>query len=173
MPSKDYVILVNTKDEEIGKEEKLKAHLEGKLHRAFSIFIINNKGEMLLHQRASNKYHSPDLWTNACCSHPAPREKLEKAIPRRLQEELNIIAEGLKPLFSFTYKVTFGNGLTEHEYDHIWLGKYNKELKPNLLEVKDWGYFSIEEIRKGISQFPDRYTFWFKELFERVVKKLD
>lgn len=169
----DYVILVDENDVEVGKEEKLAAHQKGLLHRAFSVFILNDKGEMLLHKRASSKYHSPNLWTNACCSHPAPNETLEEAVNRRLKEELNLVLPLVEPLFSFVYKAKLDQGLTEHEFDHVWVANYSGDIKPNPDEVGDWGYFSVEEISKKILEYPEQYTFWFKEVFERVIEEIN
>src|SRR5215468_430433 len=115
----EQVILVNELDEEIGTMEKLSAHEQGVLHRAISVFIFNEKGEMLLQQRASRKYHSGGLWTNACCSHPHPGEATHAAALRRLKEEMGF-ETSLKKAFDFVYKTSFDNGLTEHEFDHVF-----------------------------------------------------
>ena len=120
----DEVILVNKKDEETGTLGKMEAHLQGKLHRAFSIFLINNKGEWLLQKRAKSKYHSAGLWTNTCCSHPQPGEDVYQAALRRLNEEMGIICH-LEHVFSFIYKTKFDNNLTEHEYDHFFTVVFN------------------------------------------------
>src|SRR3989344_7340032 len=120
---KDYIILVDENDNQIGIEEKIKAHLDGKLHRAFSIFVFNNKGELLIQQRALDKYHSAGLWTNTCCSHPKPEEQIIEAGHRRLKEEMEFDCE-LNEAFSFKYKAVFDNGLTENEYDHVLIGYY-------------------------------------------------
>ena len=165
---KRYVVLVNEDDEQIGVEEKLAAHKKGLLHRAFSVFITNDNGEMLLQKRAASKYHSPNLWTNACCSHPGPDESLPIAIQRRLLEELNLHLDTVDPLFSFIYKAKLDQGLTEYEFDHVWVGNYNEDISPNPEEVDSWGYFSIESIKNELSVNPENYTFWFKEVFERV-----
>lgn len=169
----NYVVLVDENDVEVGVEEKLAAHEKGLLHRAFSVFILNDKGEMLLHKRASSKYHSPNLWTNACCSHPAPKESLSDAITRRLQEELNLTLPHVEPLFSFVYKAKLDQGLTEHEYDHVWFANYSGDIFPNPDEVGDWGYFSIDEITQKIKEAPEQFTFWFKEVFERVIEEIE
>lgn len=164
------VILVNESDEQVGTMEKIEAHQKALLHRAFSVFIFNSKGEMLLQQRAENKYHSPGLWTNACCSHPAPGEETGNAAERRLKEELGFNT-GLKKLFSFTYKVGFDNGLTEHEYDHVFTGIYDGDIYPNKEEVKDYCFKPVEEIREALEQTPEKFTPWFRIAFPVVIKK--
>lgn len=163
----DEVILVNEADEQIGVMEKMEAHERGLLHRAFSVFIFNDKGEMLLQQRALNKYHSGGLWTNACCSHPRPGEDTLDAAKRRLLEEMGIMAP-LELKNSFTYKTSFENGLTEHEFDHIFTGIYNDEPKINSNEVNSYCWKSVESIKKSVKQMPDIYTSWFKIALEKV-----
>ena len=154
------VILVNENDEEIGKMDKMEAHKQAKLHRAFSIFIFNERGEMLLQQRAAHKYHSGGLWTNACCSHPEPGEKTIDAATRRLQEEMGF-GTGLTKIFDFTYRAEFDNGLVEHEYDHVFLGIYNGEIHPDPNEVQAYDHKSMEELRAAITQEPGAFTAWF------------
>jgi isopentenyl-diphosphate delta-isomerase len=161
------VILVNENDEPIGVMGKLAAHQQAFLHRAISIFIFNQKGEMLLQQRALQKYHSGGLWTNACCSHPAPGESIEAAAIRRLQEELGFVTS-LKKIFNFTYQVAFQNGLSEHEFDHVFIGKYNGGIHPDQKEVMDYCFMSIEDIKNSISIHPQKYTEWFKIALPRV-----
>src|SRR5687767_9845264 len=133
----DQVILVNENDEQLGVMDKMEAHHKGVLHRAFSIFIFNTKGEMLLQQRAEHKYHSGGLWTNACCSHPAPGEETNDAAERRLQEEMGFSTSLVKVL-DFTYRAEFDNGLVEHEFDHVYLGLYNGDIHPNPDEVQNY-----------------------------------
>ena len=157
----EQVILVNDLDEEIGVMEKMKAHYEARLHRAFSVFIFNNKGEMLLQQRANNKYHSGGLWTNACCSHPKPNEATMSAAERRLNEELGF-STPLKKLFEFTYKASFDNGLTEYEFDHAYIGTYNGEINFNKTEVQDFCYRSLADIQSALETHPQKFTEWFK-----------
>ncbi len=164
---KEEVILVNEADEQIGVMEKMEAHEKGLLHRAFSVFIFNDKGEMLLQQRALNKYHSGGLWTNACCSHPRPNEDTLQAAKRRLMEEMGIETP-LTSKTSFTYKTAFENGLTEHEFDHIFIGTFNQEPKPNSLEVNSYCWKSVESVKNSIKQMPDIYTSWFKIALEKV-----
>lgn len=165
------VILVNGQDEQTGVMEKMEAHQKGLLHRAFSIFIFNSRGEMLLQQRASSKYHSPDLWTNACCSHPQPGESTEKAATRRLREELGFETK-LSGIFSFTYRAVFENGLTEHEFDHVLIGTYNGQIFPNADEVKDYCFMKPEKIRESLSSHPHKYTEWFKIAFPKLEEYL-
>lgn len=166
MPS-EQVILVDETDTPVGAMEKMEAHRKALLHRAFSVFIFNEKGEMLLQQRAPGKYHSPGLWTNACCSHPRPGEDTRDAALRRLKEELGFTTQ-LEKLFDFTYRSAFDNGLTEYEYDHVFVGQYDQEIRPNALEVSDHGYRSLEDIRADLATHPDRYTTWFHLAFPMV-----
>jgi isopentenyl-diphosphate delta-isomerase len=163
------VILVNERDEQTGSMEKMEAHQKGILHRAFSIFIFNNKGEMLIQQRALGKYHNPGLWTNACCSHPMPGESTQFAAERRLNEELGFTTP-LEKVFSFTYKVDFENGLTEHEFDHVFTGDYDGEIKANSSEVKDYCYKTLEEISLSLESHPQKFTPWFKIAFPEIRK---
>lgn len=161
------VILVDSQDAPVGIMEKLEAHQKGVLHRAYSIFLFNDKNELLLQKRAANKYHSADLWTNTCCSHPAPGEHLSASAQNRLIEEMGITTS-LQPLFSFTYKTEFSDGLIEHELDHILIGRVNASPLPNPAEVSDWRYTNMDDISKEINDNPDGYTFWFKEIYKRV-----
>ncbi len=165
----EEVILVTEQDEPIGSMEKMEAHWKGVLHRAFSIFIVNNKNEMLLQQRAKGKYHSGGLWTNACCSHPRPNEKTETAAVRRLQEELGFTAP-LTKIFNFHYNAAFDNGLTEHEYDHVFAGTYDGKIIPNPAEVQDYCFKKIEEIAETIQTHPHKYTAWFCIAFPQVAE---
>ncbi|GGB08272.1 isopentenyl-diphosphate Delta-isomerase [Puia dinghuensis] len=152
--------------------EKMEAHRKAVLHRAFSVFIFNSKGEMLLQQRAGDKYHSPGLWTNACCSHPRPGEDTLAAACRRLREELGFTTS-LEKLFDFTYRSEFDNGLTEFEFDHVFVGYYDDEdIHPNAAEVSDYRYCSLEEIKEGLAVHPDNYTSWFHLAFPLVREKM-
>ena len=162
----DKVILVNEQDEELGTMPKMEAHEKAILHRAFSVFIMNEKGETMLQQRASHKYHSPLLWTNTCCSHQRKGESNIAAGIRRLQEEMGFKTE-LKELFSFIYRAPFDNGLTEHELDHVMMGNYSKIPKINKQEVADWKWMSPQDIKKDIAKNPDAYTAWFKIIFDK------
>jgi len=154
------VILVNEADESIGFMEKMEAHEKALLHRAFSVFIFDEQGRMLLQQRADSKYHSAGLWSNACCSHPQPNEDIQDAANRRLKEELGFQVP-LTKAFSFTYKAAFENGLTEHEFDHVFVGTYNGEIIPNSDEVKAYGYKSFKEIEDLLAIDKDMFTPWF------------
>jgi isopentenyl-diphosphate delta-isomerase len=167
----EEVILVNQENEQIGTMPKMEAHEKAILHRAFSVFIINDAGEIMLQQRSASKYHSPLLWTNTCCSHQRVGESNIEAGKRRLQEEMGLQAE-LKELFSFIYKAPFDNGLTEHEFDHVMLGTYNAEPKINADEVEAWKWMSPELIKKDISIHPKEYTAWFKIIFDKFYEHL-
>lgn len=166
----EKVILVDENDNEIGAEEKLKAHIEGKLHRAFSVFAFNSKKELLIQRRALSKYHSAGLWTNTCCSHPRKGETTEEAAHRRLKEELGIDCD-LKEIHSIIYKKKFENGLTEHEFDHVFVGSVN-DIKGIINfdknEVEEWKFISIYELKKDLKLNPDKYTYWFKLLIEKI-----
>lgn len=162
----EKVILVDEQDNPIGLMEKLEAHQKALLHRAFSVFILNDKGEIMLQQRAANKYHSPNLWTNTCCSHPREGETTIEAGKRRLQEEMGFVTE-LSEVLSFIYKAPFDNGLTEHEYDHVLVGYSDAQPQINPEEVASWKWLSLEAIKEDILQAPEQYTAWFKIIFEK------
>ena len=164
--AKEKVILVNEKDEQIGLMEKIEAHEKALLHRAFSVFVFNDKNELMIQQRAHSKYHSPDLWTNTCCSHQREGESNIEAGKRRLQEEMGFTTP-LKETISFIYKAPFDNGLTEHEYDHILIGYFEGEPDLNPDEVAAWKWMSLEELKKDMVKNPDIYTEWFKIIFEK------
>ena len=149
----------------------MEAHRKGVLHRAFSVFIFNDRDEMLLQQRAAGKYHSASLWTNACCSHPRPGEATDAAAMRRLQEELGF-STSLTRIFDFHYNATFDNGLTEHEFDHVYVGKYSNKINPNPTEVQDFCFKKIEEISATIDTHPHKYTAWFCIAFPKVIEWL-
>ncbi len=168
----EQVILVNLEDEQIGVMEKMEAHQLGLLHRAFSVFLFNDKGEMLLQRRALSKYHSGGLWTNACCSHPRPNETIEQAAYRRTFEELGC-NPSLKEIHTFSYKATLDNGLTEHEFDHVLIGFYNGPMWLNPEEVSEVASYPIELIRQEIIDCPDKFTVWFKIIFEEVIKYIN
>lgn len=167
----EQVILVNEKDEPIGLMGKMEAHEKGLLHRAFSVFVFNSKQEVLLQQRAACKYHSPNLWTNTCCSHPRAGETNQQAGERRLQEEMGLQVP-LQEVFSFIYKAPFDNGLTEHEYDHVLIGYSDAQPEINPEEVASWKWLSLEAIKEDILQAPERYTAWFKIIFEEFYHHL-
>ncbi|UPK72774.1 isopentenyl-diphosphate Delta-isomerase [Chitinophaga filiformis] len=168
---KAQVILVNELDQETGLMEKMEAHEKGLLHRAFSVFILNDQGDMLLQQRALDKYHSGGLWTNACCSHPLPGETVEAAAHRRLSEEMGFDCP-LRELFQFTYRTEFDNGLIEHEYDHVWAGTYNGAINPAPEEVHAYQYLSVNEIIRLMAEVPEQFTSWFRLAFPRVIDQL-
>jgi len=165
------VVLVNESDEAVGTMEKMAAHKIGILHRAFSVFIFNHKGEMLLQQRAMSKYHSAGLWTNACCSHPLPGEDTLDAANRRLSEEMGF-QTSLEKIFDFTYKATFDNGLTEYEFDHVFIGYYEGEVRPDKGEVNNFCYKTVESIKSSLENTPDQFTAWFLIAFPLVMKRV-
>lgn len=168
---KEKVILVNENDEPIGLMGKMEAHEKALLHRAFSVFIMNDKGETLLQQRAMGKYHSPGLWTNTCCSHQREGETNVEAGRRRLKEEMGFEVP-LKELFSFIYKAPFDNGLTEHELDHVLIGKFNGIPEINKEEVAAWKWMPLETIKTDMEVNPSNYTAWFKIIFDKFYHHL-
>lgn len=167
----EYVILVDEKDQEIGQMEKMEAHEKGLLHRAFSVFLFNDKNELLLQQRAWTKYHSGGLWTNTCCSHPRTGETILQASQRRLMEEMGVSAQ-MKPEFSFIYRAELNNNLTEHELDHVVIGSFSGAPKINPEEVEAWKYMAMSDIQKEIKEFPEKYTAWFKVIFDEVHNRI-
>ena len=162
----EKVILVDENDQPIGLMEKIEAHRKALLHRAFSVFVINSKGEILLQQRALNKYHSPGLWTNTCCSHQREGESNLQAGKRRLQEEMGMQVP-LKELFSFIYKAPFDNGLTEHELDYVLIGYSDNIPKINPAEVANYKWDTPESICQDMELYPEKYTVWFRIIFEK------
>ncbi|MDU1414070.1 MAG: isopentenyl-diphosphate Delta-isomerase [Clostridium sp.] len=164
----EEVILVDTNDSEIGKMEKMQAHIEGRLHRAFSIFVFNSKGEFLLQQRENGKYHSGGLWTNTCCSHPRVGEDIKEAVHRRLKEEMGFDCD-LSEKKTFLYHAKFDNDLIEHELDHIFIGYYNGVPIPNKEEVENWKWISTNDLKKELEAEPDKFTYWFKFSIEDVL----
>lgn len=161
----EKVILVDTNDEPLGLMNKMAAHEQGLLHRAFSVFILNDNNELMLQQRAKTKYHSPLLWTNTCCSHQRAGESNIQAGKRRLKEEMGLRVE-IKELFHFIYKAPFDNGLTEHEYDHVMIGYHNRDPRINKEEVEDWKWMKMDAIQKDMEVHPEQYTVWFKIIFK-------
>ncbi|KXK46602.1 MAG: isopentenyl-diphosphate Delta-isomerase [Bacteroidetes bacterium] len=159
----EYVTLVNQNDEVIGEMEKMQAHELGLLHRAFSVFVFNSKNELLLQKRSSVKYHSSGLWTNTCCGHPRPDEEVKAAAKRRLKEEMGIFCE-LNFKQTFLYKAKFGNGLTEHEVDHIFIAVYDGNVTPDPAEAEAYKWQPISQIKSEIKTNPEGFTFWFKEI---------
>jgi len=159
------IALVNTNDEIIGYDDKLKVHEQGILHRAFSIFIFNKKGEMLIHQRAHHKYHSPSLWTNTCCSHLYENMTMDECVHDRLQFEMGFDAE-VDFKFKFTYRESFDNGLTEYETDHVFFGTWEGIPNPNIDEVASYKWISMNVLKNDIGKNPQNYTYWFKHILE-------
>lgn len=168
----EQVVLVNEHDEPIGLMPKMEAHEKAVLHRAFSVFVLNDRKEIMLQQRAAHKYHSPLLWTNTCCSHQRAGETNLQAGLRRLNEEMGFETP-LKELFHFIYKAPFDNGLTEHELDHVMIGYYQNEPLINPEEVASWKWMSIEDVRIDILHNPQLYTVWFKIIFEKFYHYLE
>ena len=162
---KEQVILVDEQDNPIGLMEKMEAHEKALLHRAFSVFVFNDKKELMLQQRAADKYHSPLLWTNTCCSHQRSGETNLAAGKRRLYEEMGFVCE-LKEVFSFIYKAPFDNGLTEHELDHVMVGNFNESPRINKEEVESYKWMGLEAVKKDIEECPEIYTAWFKIIFK-------
>jgi isopentenyl-diphosphate delta-isomerase len=163
------VILVNEKDEAIGTMPKMEAHRKGLLHRAFSIFIFDTEGHILLQQRSAQKYHSAGLWTNACCSHPRPGEEIRMAALRRLKEELGFTT-GIQKAFDFVYRSDFDNGLTEYEFDHVFIGTYDQSIRPDPAEVSGYCFMSPDEIESSLSDHPEKYTVWFRIAYPMLKK---
>ncbi|MDB4851662.1 isopentenyl-diphosphate Delta-isomerase [Flavobacteriaceae bacterium] len=167
----ENVILVDVLDNQLGLMPKMEAHEKAVLHRAFSVFIFNDKGELMLQQRAAHKYHSPLLWTNTCCSHQRDGESNIEAGKRRLIEEMGF-KTNLKEVFSFVYKAPFDNGLTEHELDHVMIGTFNGSPTINPDEVASYKWMTLEAVKKDIELQPNIYTAWFKIIFKESYLKL-
>jgi isopentenyl-diphosphate delta-isomerase len=165
----EKVILVDVNDNPIGEEEKLEAHQKGLLHRCFSIFIFNQAGKLLLQKRAKEKYHSSGLWSNTCCSHPAPGEDTLDAAHRRLKEEMGIDCE-LKEIYKFVYKAKLDNGLTEYEYDHVFMGIYSDDPIPDKDEVSGWKRVDLDWLAEDLENNPENYTYWLKDCYTDVAK---
>ena len=163
----EYVVLVDENDTVIGQMEKLEAHQKGLLHRAFSIFIFNQAGELLLQKRALGKYHSPGLWTNTCCSHPRPGEETLAAAHRKLMQEMGFDCE-LKEIFHFTYEAKLDHDLTEHEFDHVLVGRYDNDPVINPEEANTFKWAPLAWIKNDITKNPDAYTVWFQICFEKI-----
>ena len=169
--TEEEVILVNEQDEKIGLMPKMEAHEKALLHRAFSVFVFNKDNQLMLQQRALDKYHSPGLWTNTCCSHQRDGESNIDAGTRRLQEEMGFTVP-LEEKASFIYKAPFDNGLTEHEFDHVLVGHFDGTPQINPAEVADWKWMDMEEIKADMEQNPDLYTAWFHIIFEKFYNLL-
>jgi isopentenyl-diphosphate delta-isomerase len=168
MNTNEQVILVDKFDNVLGSIEKLRAHELGLLHRAFSVFLFDEKGNMLLQKRALGKYHSPGLWTNTCCSHPRPGELTIDAAKRRLIEEMGIVTN-IEPAFNFIYKASLDQNLTEHELDYVFVGTYNGIISPNSIEVCDYLYISIDDLNQKLNTNKEEFTVWFKIAYNRVM----
>lgn len=168
----EYIITVDEQDNEVGSIEKLEAHKLGVLHRAFSILVFNQKGQVLLQRRNIEKYHSPGLWSNTCCSHQRVGETLEEAVNRRLDEELGFTCD-LKEMFHFIYKVEFDNNLMEHELDHVFFGHYDGDIIPNKEEVDEIKWMDMDDLKQDMADNPDTYTYWFKILMDRQEMKFN
>ncbi|MGJ8745295.1 isopentenyl-diphosphate Delta-isomerase [Polaribacter sp.] len=167
----EHVILVDTNDQKVGLMPKMEAHEKALLHRAFSVFVFNKKGELLLQQRAACKYHSPLLWTNTCCSHQRDGETNIAAGTRRLQEEMGFTTQ-LQEVFSFIYKAPFDNGLTEHELDHVLIGYFDEAPNINKEEVEAFKWMLLEDVKNDIVKNPAEYTAWFKIIFQESYQKI-
>jgi isopentenyl-diphosphate delta-isomerase len=165
----EQVILVDENDVSTGTMAKMEAHEKAILHRAFSIFIFNEKGEMLLQQRAAGKYHSGGLWSNSCCSHPRPGEETAHAAARRLKEEMGFETR-LEKIFEFVYKASFANGLSEHEFDHVFVGYHDGAVNPDEKEVSGYAYMPMPDIKKLMQTQPDLFTAWFHIAFPKIVE---
>lgn len=157
----ETVVLVNRRDEAMGIVDKIIAHRLGKLHRAFSIFIINSEGQLLVQKRAATKYHSRNLWSNTCCGHPRPSESVEQASRRRLIEEMGF-ESNLREIFSFLYRANLEDGLIENEYDHVLLGSFEGVPEPNPSEISDWKWIDVASLRVDVRRNPESYTYWFR-----------
>jgi isopentenyl-diphosphate delta-isomerase len=169
--AEEKVVLVNERDEMIGLENKTQAHLLGALHRAFSVFILNANGELLLQKRAQTKYHSKGLWSNTCCGHPRPGETIEQASRRRLWEEMGIHSD-LRKLFDFIYRANLDEGLIEHEYDHILIGWFDDAPQPDPDEVAEWKWADLKIVTVDLKAHPERYTYWFRISFDRFLQTI-
>lgn len=173
MTVEEFVILVDQQDNEIGQMEKQEAHLQNRKHRAFSVFLLDDQGNLILQQRADSKYHSPGLWTNSCCGHPRPNETTIGAAKRRTFEELGIHID-IKEVFQLSYEEHLENGLWENEFDHIFIGNFNEDIpNPNPDEVQALKYSSVAKIENDLKENTQDYTFWFKLIFPKIKHLLE
>lgn len=168
----DNLILVDKDDKEIGSAEKEECHKSMRLHRAFSIFIFNSSGELLIHKRSSHKKTWPGFWTNSCCSHPRVGEELEKSAERRLKEELGFSCP-LQHLFSFQYQAKFDGVYGEHELDHVFIGTYDGPVEPDKDEVEQWLFINVDDLKRDIKKNPEKYTPWFKLCIDGVLQRME
>lgn len=162
-------MLVDEADRQVGTLEKLEAHRRGALHRAISVFVFHTDGRIMLQRRATGKYHSAGLWSNACCSHPRPGEETHAAAARRLYEEMRLSCP-LRHVHAFTYRVSFPNGLTEHEYDHVFVGVTDRDPAPDPQEADAWKWVAAAELQAGLAQYPERYTYWLRVALNDVLR---
>jgi isopentenyl-diphosphate delta-isomerase len=165
--AEERVVLVDAEDRELGTEAKLEAHRSGRLHRAFSVFLFDARGRLLLQQRALTKYHSAGLWANACCGHPRPGEPVRDAARRRVREELGIDCAP-EPAFGFVYRAPLDNGLVEHEYDHVLVARFDGRPEPDPGEVAAWRWAEPAELSADVRANPSRYAAWFPLALERL-----
>jgi isopentenyl-diphosphate delta-isomerase len=168
---RNKVVLVTTNDEPIGEMDKLEAHIQGMLHRAFSVFLFNSRGEMLIHQRDILKYHGGALWTNACCSHPQWGENVRESALERLHYEMGLQCD-IHPVFTFTYNTRVENNLIEHEFDHVFIGRTDALPKPNPSEVQGYRWVYPTLLEEQIVQNPEQFTSWFKMALPEVLRKI-
>ena len=166
------VILVDNNDVQTGTMEKMEAHKKGELHRAYSIFIFDSKKELLLQKRAFHKYHSGELWTNTCCSHPEPEENIIASAHKRLHEEMGFDCN-FEHVFNIIYKAELNNELIEHELDHVFIGYYDGNPTINKEEVSEWKFMPKDEIQQSLKQNPELYTAWFKIIFPKVIEFIE
>lgn len=168
----EYVVLVDEQDQDLDLMEKMEAHRQGLLHRAFSVFVLNGKDQLMLQKRALHKYHSGGLWTNTCCSHPRKGEKVEDAAHRRLMEEMGFDCP-VQKAFHFIYKAKLDQGLTEHEFDHLFIGRYDEQPAINPEEVAEWKWMDVSAVKVDLENNPEKYTAWFKIIFDRFYQNLN
>lgn len=168
----EMVILVDNDDNPVGEAEKMEAHRLALLHRAVSVFVLNNENKMLLQKRASNKYHSPELWTNTACTHPYPGESNIDAVNRRLMQEMGLKASNIREIFHFIYREQLDGELTEHELDHVFIGYSNQPPVPVHGEVSDYAYVDVNTVLENIATSPHVFTVWFKKIASRVAEHL-
>jgi isopentenyl-diphosphate delta-isomerase len=160
----EQLIVVDALDREVGVKEKMQAHVEGTLHRAFSVFVFDSEKRLLLQKRASTKYHSAGLWSNTACGHPRPGETTPSAARRRLREEMGFDCE-LRRAFGFVYRAVFDNRLVEHEYDHVFVGSFDGVPMPEELEVEAWRWINVKQLRRDLDECPGEYSYWLNVVF--------